>query len=132
MNVFIKWWAKSVGIIGASDGFLSSYALTLMIIAFLQNRETPVLPCLQQRLLRNQKKQLVYYPVSVEEGGNSKKSRYQKTPKAVELYNTDAFFEKDLKVIEQHYMPKEKNTKSVAELIYEFFYFYVYTFDTDN
>jgi DNA polymerase sigma len=35
MNVFLKWWAKSVGILGASNGYLSSYALTLMIIAFL-------------------------------------------------------------------------------------------------
>lgn len=46
MNVFLKWWAKSVQIIGAAYGFLSSYALTLMIIAFLQNTEPPVLPCL--------------------------------------------------------------------------------------
>ena len=55
MNVFLKWWAKSVGIIGAAFGYLSSYALTLMIIAFLQNTEPPVLPCLQERLLRDQR-----------------------------------------------------------------------------
>ena len=35
MNVFLKWWAKSVQIIGPAYGFLSSYALILMIIAFL-------------------------------------------------------------------------------------------------
>jgi len=35
MTVFLKWWAKEVGIIGAAFGYLSSYALTLMIIAFL-------------------------------------------------------------------------------------------------
>lgn len=29
-------------------------------------------------------------------------------------------------------MPKERNTKSIAELIYEFFYFYVYEFDYNN
>lgn len=29
-------------------------------------------------------------------------------------------------------MPKEENTKSVAQLIYEFFYFYVYDFDSAN
>jgi DNA polymerase sigma len=52
MNVFLKWWAKSVGIIGAPFGFLSSYAFTLMIIAFLQNTQPPVLPCLQEKLLR--------------------------------------------------------------------------------
>ena len=48
------------------------------------------------------------------------------------MYETDAFFEKDLKVIQQFYMPKEHNTKSVAQLIYEFFYFYVYEFDSAN
>ena len=29
-------------------------------------------------------------------------------------------------------MPKENNTKSVAQLIYEFLYFYVYEFDSTN
>ena len=35
MNIFLKWWAKSVGIIGAAYGYFSSYALTLMVVAFL-------------------------------------------------------------------------------------------------
>ena len=48
MNVFLKFWAKSVGLIGAAHGFLSSYALTLMLIAFLQHNN--VLPHLQKRL----------------------------------------------------------------------------------
>lgn len=43
---FLKHWAKSVRIIGASNGYLSSYALTLMIISFMQSRTPPVLPCL--------------------------------------------------------------------------------------
>lgn len=29
-------------------------------------------------------------------------------------------------------MPKEENTKPVAQLIYDFFYFYVYEFDSAN
>jgi DNA polymerase sigma len=29
-------------------------------------------------------------------------------------------------------MPKEENKKSVSELIYEFFYFYVYDYDSLN
>jgi len=29
-------------------------------------------------------------------------------------------------------MPKEENTKSVSQLLYEFFYFYVYEFDPSN
>jgi DNA polymerase sigma len=35
MCVTLKYWAKSVGIIGAANGLLSSYAFILMIIAFL-------------------------------------------------------------------------------------------------
>jgi DNA polymerase sigma len=35
MCIFLKHWAKSVNIIGAANGLLSSYALVLMIIAFL-------------------------------------------------------------------------------------------------
>ena len=35
MGLVLKDWAKQVGIIGASNGYLSSYAFILMIIAFL-------------------------------------------------------------------------------------------------
>ena len=46
MNVYLKHWAKHFKIIGASNQFLSSYALTLMIIAYLQSTKPFVLPCL--------------------------------------------------------------------------------------
>ena len=45
------------------------------------------------------------------------------------MYETDAFFEKDPEMIKKYYMTGEPNTKSVAQLIYEFFYFYSYEFD---
>ena len=35
MVMYLKYWAKKRSIIGAAQGYLSSYALTLMIIAFL-------------------------------------------------------------------------------------------------
>ncbi|KAF9983804.1 Terminal uridylyltransferase 4 [Mortierella antarctica] len=47
----LKHLAKSYGILSAKDGFLSSYALTMMLITFLQTRNPPVLPRLQQLLL---------------------------------------------------------------------------------
>jgi DNA polymerase sigma len=53
MCIFLKHWAKEVDIIGAAYGYLSSYALTLMLIAFLQSRSPPVLPCLQEKKLRD-------------------------------------------------------------------------------
>ncbi len=45
------------------------------------------------------------------------------------LTETDTFFENDFKLIEEYYMPKVRNTKTVAELLYEFFFFYTYEFD---
>jgi hypothetical protein len=47
------------------------------------------------------------------------------------LEDTDVFFEKDSKIIEKYYMPKERNVKSVGELIYDFFYFYTYEFNSN-
>ena len=48
------------------------------------------------------------------------------------MIETDAFFENNLKTIQQHYLPKQgtpKNTASVGQLIYEFFVFYLYEFE---
>jgi DNA polymerase sigma len=69
MCMFLKHWAKSqnVDIIGAAYGYLSSYALTLMVIAFLQSRSPPVLPCLQEKKVRDrQHKKTVYYPLPID------------------------------------------------------------------
>jgi len=48
LGIFLKNWAKGVNIIGGANGLLSSYALTLMLIAFLQSRKPQILPCLQE------------------------------------------------------------------------------------
>ncbi|KAF9197022.1 hypothetical protein BGZ50_002733 [Haplosporangium sp. Z 11] len=48
----IRHMAKKHGILGANKGFLSSYALTLMLITFLQSQVSPpILPRLQQQSL---------------------------------------------------------------------------------
>ena len=44
MALALKYWSKLVGIIGAAESYLSSYALILMLIAYLQR--VKVLPCL--------------------------------------------------------------------------------------
>jgi DNA polymerase sigma len=70
-----------VDIIGAAYGYLSSYALTLMIISFMQSRSPPVLPCLQEKKLRErQNKRTISYPVPIDlleskrrRGGNNNK-----------------------------------------------------------
>ncbi|KAF8938202.1 Zinc finger, CCHC domain-containing protein [Dissophora ornata] len=48
----LKQIAKKYDILSAKRGFLSSYALTMMLITYLQSTETPVLPCLQQQPAR--------------------------------------------------------------------------------
>ena len=48
------------------------------------------------------------------------------------MYETDTFFESDQKIIKEYYMPKEENKKTVAELIYEFLYFYIYEYDSSS
>jgi DNA polymerase sigma len=49
MAYFLKFWTKHWKLVGADNGYISSYALQLMIIAFLQGGlEKPVLPNLQQ------------------------------------------------------------------------------------
>ena len=66
MIIFLKFWSKKVEIIGASNALLSSYALTLMVIAFLQSTSPPVLPCLQEKkLLDRQHKRITMYPVPI-------------------------------------------------------------------
>lgn len=107
MSLFLKYWSKQVGIIGAAFGFLSSYALTLMLIAFLQSTSPPVLPCLQEKKLRDrQHKRNVFYPLPIDQLeskrrrgalGNGKNRDPSKQMYCVT--ETDTFFESDFKII---------------------------------
>ena len=45
------------------------------------------------------------------------------------MIETDAFFESNLQVIKDHYMPKVLNTTPASQLLYEFFVFYLYEFE---
>ena len=139
MIIFLKFWSKKVEIIGASNALLSSYALTLMVIAFLQSTSPPVLPCLQEKkLLDRQHKRITMYPVPI---GNLRTRGFRKQnqqntdstdQKPYCLTETDTFFEQDLKIIQEFYMPKERNTKSVSELLFDFFYFFSYQFNSNS
>ncbi|RCN45318.1 nucleotidyltransferase domain protein, partial [Ancylostoma caninum] len=48
VGVWVKRWAKSCDIGDASRGSLSSYAIIILLIHYLQNCEPPVLPRLQE------------------------------------------------------------------------------------
>lgn len=48
LSLIVKRWAKRRGINSAFKGTLSSYAYVILVIFFLQTRNPPVLPALQQ------------------------------------------------------------------------------------
>jgi len=61
MGYFLKFWSKHWKLVGADNGYISSYALQLMVIAFLQGGlEKPVLPNLQQ-FNKEEHKEIRYY-----------------------------------------------------------------------
>ena len=63
MAYFIKFWTKHWKLVGADNGYLSSYAIQLMAIAFLQGGlEKPVLPNLQDLDSENCKNLIYYLP----------------------------------------------------------------------
>lgn len=69
MAYFIKFWTKHWKLVGADNGYLSSYAIQIMIIAFLQGGlQKPILPNLQ-KFDKEKHKDLKYYlPRNSDEG----------------------------------------------------------------
>lgn len=43
----VRAWAKSIGVSGGGSGQLTSYALTVMVLHYLQATDPPVIPSLQ-------------------------------------------------------------------------------------
>lgn len=102
MNLILKYWVKRViGLIGKDN--ICSYALTLMIVFFMQNTEPPILPPIEHL----QKKSLNLEPIKVH------------------LYNFE-FTEN----IESVMTGSVKNRKSTIELLIEFVRYYN-NFNTD-
>ena len=111
-GIFLKLWVKKNKINGALDKFLSSYALLILIIHYLQNIAEPkILPILQQ--IQNVQKEYIYYY----EGKELK---------------TNLYFEEDIEKI-NNYMniinDRKENNSSVVELLIGFFDFYAYKYD---
>ena len=112
LGTFLKFWVKKNHIHGALDKYLSSYALLLLIIHYLQNIAEPkILPILQE--IQNIQKEYIYYF----EGKELK---------------TNLYFEEDLEKI-NNYMSiindKNENKNSVIELLVGFFEFYAYKYN---
>ncbi|XP_061585537.1 terminal uridylyltransferase 7 isoform X2 [Cololabis saira] len=100
----MKVFAKMCDIGDASRGSLSSYAYTLMVLFFLQQRNPPVIPVLQE----------IY-------GGKKKPELL------VDGWNV--YFFDDLKNLPSHWPPYGKNTESVGELWLGLLRFYTEDFD---
>ena len=114
MGIFIKYWIKKNHIYGAFDKFLSSYAILIMIIYFLQTQIEPkILPNLQK--IENKIINYEYYH-------NGKK------------IVTNIYFEDNMDKINNYLKiinNNKENNESVGELIVKFFEFYAYKYEHD-
>lgn len=104
----VKLLAKSCDIGDASRGSLSSYAYILMLLHFLQQRQPPVVPVLQELHPPGQR------------------------PAARLVDGWDAWFFDDLNRLHQMWPGLGLNTESVTELWLAFLQFYAHDFDDRN
>ncbi|XP_043095848.1 terminal uridylyltransferase 7 isoform X2 [Puntigrus tetrazona] len=100
----MKVFTKVCDIGDASRGSLSSYAYTLMVLYFLQQRSPPVIPVLQEMHVEEEK------PVVLVDGW-------------------DVHFYKDLKNLHKYWPEYKKNKESVGQLWFGLLQFYTETFD---
>ena len=112
LGIFLKFWVKKNKIHGALDKFLSSYALLILVIYYLQNIIEPkILPILQQ--IQNIQIEYIYHNEERE-------------------LKTNLYFEEDLDKI-NNYMniinDQRENNCSVVELLIGFFEFYAYKYN---
>ncbi|KGN46224.1 UTP:RNA uridylyltransferase 1 [Cucumis sativus] len=98
----VKHWAKSRGVNETYQGTLSSYAYVLMCIHFLQHRDPPILPCLQE----------------------TKIVTYHKIVDNIEC----AYFDQ----VEKLKTFGSDNKESVARLVWGFFHYWAYCHDYAN
>ncbi|KAF9431190.1 hypothetical protein BGZ76_000514 [Entomortierella beljakovae] len=121
--MILKHFAKSHQINDASNGYLSSYAFTIMAIVFFQQSDPPILPRLQSPnvqprpqggrlppLLRNSLKANLVERVLINQGGEDFDCTYDTR---VHMYSSYG----------------QANRKNVSQLLFEFFEFYSRKFD---
>ncbi|KAG0091474.1 hypothetical protein BGZ93_007876 [Podila epicladia] len=106
----VKALVKAHGINDSSQGTLSSYAYVMMILGFLQAQEPPILPSLQAQ----PKERLTELFVQLDHEGRGGKDLI------------DCSFDHD---IDRYRNFGAANTKSVGQLLIEFFEFYCRYFD---
>ena len=114
MGIYIKYWVKKNHINGALDKYLSSYAILILIIHFLQSEiDIKVLPNLQKI--------------------ENKINNYEYSHSGKELI-TNIYFEEDMEKINNNLKKinfDKENNDSIGELILKFFEFYSYKYEHD-
>ena len=115
LGLFLKYWVKINNIKGAPNGFLSSYALLILLIHFLQSATEPkILPILQE--VKNVNKEYKYF--------NGDKE-----------LTTNLYFEENFENIKE-YMNQinegNENNSNTTELLVQFFEYYSYKYNINN
>jgi len=115
LGLYLKHWSKINKIHGAADNYLSSYALLVMLIHFLQNISDPkVLPNLQ----KVEDKEIIY-----EYNQNGEK------------ISTNIYFEEDVNKIKHNLLKinsNKENCDSASSLLVKFFEYYCYNYDYEQ
>ena len=124
MGIYIKYWSKLNNVHGASIQFLSSYALILMLIHFLQKIVKPaILPDLQNIPINDDYNNPEYKKEKYDYYHGHKKMK------------TNIYFEENMEKIEKYmnYNNKgEKNNESVGNLLLKFVEYYAYFYDNNE
>ena len=110
LNIIIKKLFKKCNLIGTQQKYLSSFALSNLIIAFLQHSN--VLPNFQDQISNPE-----FLTSSRREEGSKTK---------FEEHEVDVSFETDLDKVQQEF--KGDTQKGVGQLLIEFFQFYLFEF----
>ncbi|MCQ2816359.1 MAG: hypothetical protein MJ252_03745 [archaeon] len=116
LGLYLKYWAKINKIHGAPENYLSSYALILLLIHFLQRKVEPrILPNLQKIDPRKEKWYDYYY--------------------CGQKVTTNIYYEEDCNKV-RSYMQRvnngNENKERAANLLIEFFEYYAYKFDGES
>ena len=120
LGIFLKHWVKINHIKGSRNEFLSSYALLLLIIHFLQDIVEPkVLPMLQEIISEDKNKKDYDYKYCYDD----------------KEFETNLYYEKDFDSMRE-YMKTincgKENDLSVSELLVQFFEYYGYIYNNIN
>ena len=120
LGIFLKHWVKINHIKGSRNEFLSSYALLLLIIHFLQDIVEPkVLPMLQEIISEDKNKKDYDYKYCYDD----------------KEFSTNLYYEKNFDSMRE-YMKKincgKENNLTVSELLVQFFEYYGYIYNNIN